>query len=91
MAIISFFRIIFNYDFIVTKEFLVPYLITTIIYAFIIMFVYELSNVFVKKVRHQGRILTFYETTPFAIFLFIGTLLTIVCSGNILLFFRSLF
>lgn len=88
LAIISMLRIVFNYDFIISSDFLISYLITTIVYALIIMFVYELSNVFVKKIKSEKNYILVEETTPFAIFLFIGVLMTIILRGNIILFLR---
>ncbi|MBT6041114.1 hypothetical protein HOH15_04220, partial [Candidatus Woesearchaeota archaeon] len=139
-------------DFIFTPEFVTSYLLVTIAYAIIIMFIYEMSTLFVKKVKiddlEEGMVLaelitkegkrikpTTYsysqiqkkgllveysvdglndkevvklhrayddgilktnylfvqQTIPFAPFMFLGVLLTIVFNGNVILFLKSLF
>ncbi|MBT5273010.1 hypothetical protein HN695_07300 [Candidatus Woesearchaeota archaeon] len=152
MVVIAIFRVLLDRDFIFTPEFVTSYLLVTIAYAIIIMFIYEMSTLFVKKVKiddlEEGMVLaelitkegkrikpTTYsysqiqkkgllveysvdglndkevvklhrayddgilktnylfvqQTIPFAPFMFLGVLLTIVFNGNVILFLKSLF
>jgi hypothetical protein len=49
----------------------------------------------IKKAHLAGKMhfneLKIKQTIPFAPFLFLGTLITIICQGNIIVFLRSLF